>query len=170
MTCIFLLSDTHSHWNNEWVKYFKEADEIWHAGDIGNETIIQHITKYSANKPLRIVYGNIDNSLVRMQTKPYLCFALEGFQILITHNAGPFGKYNTNTKQCIQTHHPHLLICGHSHILKVKWDKFHNLWYINPGAAGLYGSHKISSALLFELHQQKIQNMQIIQWTKEHAG
>lgn len=166
MQKIFLLSDTHADWNDAWIKYINEADEIWHAGDIGNENFIHHLLSISKSKPLRIVYGNIDNQNIRHIAKKYVYFELEGFKILMLHIAGAFQKYNVFTKQLIQNHHPDILVCGHSHILKIQFDTQYNLWYINPGAAGKYGFHKIKTALSFELEQKSIRNMKIIEWQK----
>lgn len=163
---IFLLSDTHSHWNNEWIKYIQNADEIWHAGDIGNAQWIYQLQSLAQQKTIRLVYGNIDGQDARIQTKEHLYFELEGFKVLIIHIAGSFGKYNSLTKQLIQKYSPNILVCGHSHILKIQFDRKFNLWYINPGAAGIYGFHKVSTALFFELHQGKIQNMNVIEWAK----
>lgn len=166
MTKIFLLSDTHSYWNDEWIKHIQNADEVWHAGDIGDETSINKLKSISENRPLRIVYGNIDNHQVRSQTKENLIFEVESFKILMTHIAGKIEKYNEKTKNLILQHRPNILVCGHSHILKIKWDNTYNLWYINPGAAGKYGFHKICTALTFELNADKILNMKIIEWKK----
>lgn len=166
MTKIFLFSDTHSYWNDEWIKYFEQVDEIWHSGDIGNEETLQKILSYSKNKKHRLVYGNIDDNKIRIQTKEHLIFEVEKLKILMIHIAGNFGKYNSVTKSLINKYQPDLLVCGHSHILKVKYDSHYNLWYINPGAAGKYGFHKVSTALFFELNETKIQNMKIIEWNK----
>ncbi|GIV27854.1 MAG: phosphoesterase [Bacteroidia bacterium] len=166
MTKVFLFSDTHSHWNDEWNKHIQNADELWHAGDIGDEEFLNKLKSISVNKKLRIVYGNIDNHNVRTQTQDHLIFELENFKILIIHIAGTFGKYNPQTQKLILQHQPDILVCGHSHILKIKWDEKYKLWYINPGAAGKYGFHKVSTALLFELNDSKISNMQIIEWKK----
>lgn len=166
MTKVFLLSDTHNHWNEEWQKYILAADEIWHAGDIGSVNIISKFQSF--NKTLRFVSGNIDDYPTRIQTKEYLLFDIEQFKILIIHIAGSFGKYNSKTLKLIKTYQPDILVCGHSHILKIQFDEKHNLWYINPGAAGIYGFHKVSTALFFELHQKKIQNMNVIEWEKNN--
>jgi putative phosphoesterase len=166
MTKIFLLSDTHSHWNNEWNKYIESAYEIWHAGDIGNESVLLKIKQIAKDKTVRAVYGNIDGHTIRIQTKEYLSFQLEGLNILIIHIAGSFGKYNQKTKELISVYRPDILVCGHSHILKIKWDEKYQLWYINPGAAGIYGFHKVSTALFFELNQKRIQNLKVIEWKK----
>lgn len=166
MTKIFLLSDTHSHWNDEWNKHIESADEIWHTGDIGNESVLQKIKQIAKDKPVRAVYGNIDGHTIRIQTKEYLSFQLEGLNILIIHIAGSFGKYNQKTKELISVYRPDILVCGHSHILKIKWDENYHLWYINPGAAGIYGFHKVSTALFFELNDKRIQNLKVIEWKK----
>jgi putative phosphoesterase len=166
MTRVFLLSDTHSYWNSEWIKYFEAADQIWHAGDIGDEKLLQKINEYSQNKELKIVYGNIDGNAVRIQTAEHCVFELEGFKVLIIHIAGTFRKYNQHTKDLISRYQPNILVCGHSHILKVRYDPQFHLWYMNPGAAGKYGFHPISTALFFELNEGKIQNFNIIEWEK----
>ncbi|MCX7729451.1 MAG: metallophosphoesterase family protein, partial [Bacteroidia bacterium] len=101
MRKIFLLSDTHSHWNNEWTKYIHQADEIWHAGDIGSHDVLQQFISHSNNKTHRFVFGNIDNQLIRTQTNPYLVFDIEKLKILIVHIAGQFGQYNKNTQELI---------------------------------------------------------------------
>ena len=166
MTKVFLFSDTHSYWNSEWVKYFNEADHIWHAGDIGDENLLCKIKEYCQNKELKIVYGNIDSNPIRFQTAEYCFFNLEGFKILILHIAGAFGKYNQNTKDLISRYQPDILVCGHSHILKVKYDSKFHLWYMNPGSAGKYGFHPKSTALFFELNKGKIKNFNVIEWEK----
>ncbi|RME16497.1 MAG: metallophosphoesterase [Bacteroidetes bacterium] len=170
MRKIFLLSDTHSHWNDEWMKYIIEADEVWHAGDIGSVEWLQKFTDNLKNKTLRFVYGNIDNPTIQAHTHEYLVFNVEQLKILIIHIAGTFGKYNPKTRELILQYHPDILVCGHSHILKIQYDQKFKLWYINPGAAGTYGHHKVSTALQFEIHQDKIKNMKIIEWKKDVAS
>lgn len=167
MRKIFLISDTHSHWHDEWMKYISASDEIWHAGDIGSIELLKKFTDNPKNKILRFVYGNIDNSQIQLQTKEFLVFDVEQLKILIIHIAGTFGKYNQKTRELILQHQPNILVCGHSHILKIQYDEKFNLWYINPGAAGTYGPHKVSTALQFEIHQDKIKNMKIIEWKNE---
>ncbi len=168
MQKIFLLSDTHGFWDDAWIKYIEQADEVWHAGDIGNTFVIDKINNYAKEKMKnRMVYGNIDGQDIRIQTKEYQVFQIEKLTVLITHIAGGFSKYNSQTKRLIQLHHPNILVCGHSHILKIKYDESNKLWYINPGAAGTYGLHYVRTALFFEVNNEKIQNFKIVEWSKK---
>ena len=64
MTKIGLLSDTHGYLDPKIYKYFAEVDEIWHAGDVGDVSVIDELKEF---KPVRGVYGNIDSSDVRLE-------------------------------------------------------------------------------------------------------
>tara|TARA_B100000780_G_C21120405_1_gene453759 strand:+ start:2352 stop:2879 length:528 start_codon:yes stop_codon:yes gene_type:complete len=160
MKKILLLSDTHGHLDNKIKKYIKESDEVWHAGDIGGENIIDSLQKM---KPLRVVFGNIDGYKTRLQAPELLSFNCEGVSVLITHIAGYPGKYNSTTKELIAKYQPKLLICGHSHILKVMRDKNNGHLHMNPGAAGISGFHKIRTMLRFELEKGVIKNLEAIE-------
>lgn len=110
---ILLLSDTHSHFDDKIAFYAAQADEIWHAGDVGTTKVLDAL---SSLKPLRAVYGNIDGHQVRLRTEEFLSFTCEGVRVLITHIAGYPGRYNPTAKKMIEKHQPKLFICGHSHI------------------------------------------------------
>ena len=163
MKKILLLSDTHGTIDEQILKYVKEADEVWHAGDIGHETVTQQLSNL---KPLFAVYGNIDNHECRIQHPEYYFLEKEGVKIIIIHIAGSFGKYNEKVKGLIQKYQPQILVCGHSHILKVAYDEKYNLLYVNPGAAGKHGFHKIRTLLRFELENSNIKNMDVIELGK----
>ncbi|MCB0444009.1 MAG: metallophosphoesterase family protein, partial [Flavobacterium sp.] len=132
MKKILLLSDTHSYIDEKILKYVRLADEVWHAGDIGDLSVTDQIKKL---KPLRAVYGNIDNDKVRMEFPLNNRFFCEGVEVLITHIGGYPGKYNQAIREELRINPPKLFICGHSHILKVQYDKVLNLLHMNPGAA-----------------------------------
>jgi uncharacterized protein len=158
---ILLISDTHSFLDPALDKYFQQADEIWHAGDIGSEELINRIELQA--KTNRIVFGNIDNHLIRVRTNEYLIFELAGMKILMIHIAGPFGKYTPQTRQLIKDYQPGILVCGHSHILKVAFDKHHQLLYMNPGACGNHGFHKVRTVLRFQIKEGKPLNLDVIE-------
>ena len=157
---ILLLSDTHSHIDDIILKYVHLADEVWHAGDIGDLKVTDTIKKI---KPLRAVFGNIDDDKARMEFPLHNRFMCEGVDIWITHIGGYPGKYNPNIKTELQTNPPKLFICGHSHILKVQFDKKLNLLHMNPGAAGISGFHQVRTMLRFEIDGDKIQQLEIIE-------
>ena len=160
MKKILLLSDTHSHIEDAILKYVNQADEVWHAGDIGNLVVTDTIKKL---KPLRAVYGNIDDDKARVEFPLNNRFFCEGVDVWITHIGGYPGKYNQAIRAEIQSNPPKLFICGHSHILKVQFDKTLNLLHMNPGAAGIYGFHQVRTMLRFEIDGEKIQNLEIIE-------
>ncbi len=146
MKRILLLSDTHSHLDDVILKYVDQADEVWHAGDIGNLEVTDTLKNH---KPLRAVYGNIDNDKARMEFPLHNRFFCEGVDVWITHIGGYPEKYNQEIRAEITKNPPKLFICGHSHILKVIYDKKLQLLHMNPGAAGKSGFHQVRTMLRF---------------------
>lgn len=163
MKKIGLLSDTHSYLDPEiLLNYFKDVDEIWHAGDIGEITLVTDILK--KHKPLRCVYGNIDNHIARAEFPLDDRFICEGLNIWITHIGGFPGRYDRRIKEELKQNPPDIFICGHSHILRVMRDaKLNNMLVINPGAAGIHGFHKIRTAMRFTLENKTIKNVEVIE-------
>jgi putative phosphoesterase len=157
---ILLISDTHSHLDSKLNKYILACDEVWHAGDIGNESLCDEITKL---KPLRAVYGNIDSHSIRLSYPEFNNFICEGVNVLITHIGGNPSKYNAKVLNEIKKIQPKVFICGHSHILKVMYDKVNELLFINPGACGVHGFHKVKTAVMFELENAEIKNLAVIE-------
>jgi uncharacterized protein len=164
MKKILLLSDTHSHIDDTILKYVRLADEVWHAGDIGELKVTDEIQKL---KPLRAVYGNIDDDKARMEFPLNSRFFCEKVDVWITHIGGYPGKYNQTIREEIHLNPPKLFICGHSHILKVQFDKKLNLLHMNPGAAGIHGFHQVRTMLRFEIDGDKIQNLEVIEIGKK---
>jgi putative phosphoesterase len=160
MKKILLLSDTHSHIDDTILKYVKLADEVWHAGDIGDLKVTDTIKKL---KPLRAVFGNIDNHEARLEFPLNNRFLCEGVSVLITHIGGYPGKYSPAIREEITQNPPKLFICGHSHILKVMFDKKLNCLHMNPGAAGISGFHQKRTMLRFEIDGDKIQSLELIE-------
>ena len=163
MKKILLLSDTHGHLDDKIIKYVNQADEVWHAGDIGKKEIINYLTEL---KPLKAVFGNIDDKKIRLITKEFLYFNYEKNKILITHIAGYPGKYNKNVNRLISLYEPNILVCGHSHILKVMYDKKNKHLHLNPGAAGISGFQNIRTMLRFKLDSDKIKELEVIELGK----
>lgn len=163
MKKILLLSDTHSFIDKQLLKYVKLADEVWHAGDIGSIEVADTIKKL---KPLRAVYGNIDNALIRTEYPLNNKFTIEKVTVWITHIGGYPNRYDTRIKEEILKNPPQLFISGHSHILKVMYDKKLNLLHINPGAAGKHGFHKVRTMVRFEINEDKITNLEVIELEK----
>ena len=160
MKKIILLSDTHSALDERFLPHLEDANEIWHAGDIGDIKVLENLEKTTK---VRAVYGNIDNHIIRSATKEFINFKCEEVNVLITHIGGYPGKYTKGIKEKIQKLRPKLFICGHSHILKVIFDKRFNLLHMNPGAAGNYGIHKVKTILKFKIDKENITDLKVIE-------
>lgn len=160
---ILLLSDTHSYIDEKILKYAAEADEVWHAGDIGDLKVTDELSKVSK---LRAVYGNIDTTDIRREFPLNNRFMIDGIDVWITHIGGYPGKYSPQIKDEIYKNPPNLFICGHSHILKVMPDKRLNLLHMNPGAVGQHGFHQVRTMLRFEINRSKIENLEVIEWKR----
>ncbi len=160
MKRIGLLSDTHSHLDDSIFQYFEECDEIWHAGDIGDAEVAGRLEAF---RPLRAVYGNIDDMLMQRRFPEDLRFVCEGVDVFITHIGGYPGRYSKRAREIIRQNPPRLFICGHSHILKVMPDKKYGLLHINPGAAGQEGFHKVKTIVRFTLESGAIRDLQVIE-------
>ena len=163
MVRILLLSDTHSYIDNQILKFVEQADEVWHAGDIGDIKVTDTIKEL---KPLRAVYGNIDNAQIRTEFPLDNEFTVEGVSVYMTHIGGYPPKYNQRTREKLQLSPPDLCICGHSHILKVMPDRKLDLLHMNPGAAGKHGFHSIRTMLRFTIDKKEIKNLEVIELGK----
>ena len=148
MKKILLLSDTHGHVDDHIMKYVKESDEVWHAGDIGTTQVTETISNL---KPLRAVFGNIDNHELRLSFPEELLFECEDMNIYMTHIGGKPGRYSKGISEKIRSLKPEIFICGHSHILKIQFDKVNQLLFINPGAIGKHGFHKVRTMVRLSL-------------------
>jgi putative phosphoesterase len=162
---ILLISDTHSFLDYKLIKHIQNADEVWHAGDIGAVDVCNQIEKY---KPLKAVYGNIDDQEIRNKFPENNFFVCEQMKVLITHIAGYPNRFSERAKKIIQQFQPQLFICGHSHILKILFDKENNFLFINPGAAGKHGFHVIKTAVSFEIENAQIKNLNVIELGKRN--
>ncbi len=163
MIKILLLSDTHSYIDDQILKFVKQADEIWHVGDIGDIKVTDTIKNL---KPLRAVYGNIDNTEIRSEFPLDNKFTIENVSVWMTHIGGYPNRYDVRIREEIKNKPPKLFISGHSHILKVQYDKNLNLLHINPGAAGKHGHHQIRTMIRFVIDKSEIKNLEIIELEK----
>lgn len=163
MTKILLLSDTHSYIDDAILKHVKQADEVWHAGDIGDLKVTDAIQKL---KPLRAVYGNIDDDKARMEFPENNRFMCEGVDVWITHIGGYPNRYDIRIREEIKKNPPKLFISGHSHILKVMQDKKLNLLHMNPGAAGKHGFQQVRTMLRFVIEGTTIKDLEVIESKK----
>ena len=160
MKRIGLLSDTHSTLSTRVFKFFESVDEIWHAGDIGN---IETAEKLAAYKPLKAVYGNIDGTEIRVSYPKNQLFICEEVKVLITHIGGYPGRYEKEARQLIESEKPGMFICGHSHILKLMYDKKHELLHINPGAAGNSGFHHVITCVRFIIDGKEVRDLEVFE-------
>lgn len=157
---IGLLSDTHGHLDENIFQYFDTCDEIWHAGDIGSHALADKLEKF---KPLRAVFGNIDDKKMQLRFPEHQRFTLNGLDVWMTHIGGYPGKYPKNIKAQMLSNPPKLFISGHSHILKIVPDETFKLLHINPGACGKEGWHKMKTILRFSIENAQIKDLELIE-------
>lgn len=160
MAKIGVLSDTHAYLHPKVFDFFAPCDEIWHCGDIGNLELLNRLELF---KPLRAVYGNIDGTDIRNKCNEHEIFSIEQTKICMTHIGGYPPRYNPTALHLIKTHKPAVFLCGHSHILRVKYDESNKLLYINPGAAGLEGFHTMITFLRFDLKNNTPSDMEVFE-------
>lgn len=163
MTRIGLLSDTHGYVHLELERIFEACEEIWHAGDFGTFDTVRALR---AIKPMRGVFGNIDGQDIRMSFPKYQRFMCEEVDVLMTHIGGYPGNYPSDVRNILQKNPPKLFVAGHSHILKIQYDKHHNMLYINPGAAGKNGFHKVITMVRFTIDKSDIKDLEIVEFAR----
>jgi uncharacterized protein len=164
---IGLISDTHGFLDKRVFSYFAACDEVWHAGDIGSLELVEQLHSF---KPLKAVFGNIDDKEMQTRFPEDQRFRCEDLNIWITHIGGVPPNYNPRVKKILKENTPDIFICGHSHILRVKKDPaFNNMLYINPGAAGNHGFHAIKTLIRFDIERKEIKNMEVIELGKRGA-
>ncbi len=188
MTRIGLISDTHGYLDPRLLELLSDVDEVWHAGDIGSMAVLEQLRAF---KPLRAVYGNADGQDIRQSVEPgarlafssdpeertaaeeeskrrgMLSFKVEGVEILMTHIGGYPGKYSRTAAAAIKSERPQIFVAGHSHILRVMYDKVNDCLHLNPGACGHYGIHTKRTALRFAIDGTDIKEMEIIELNPE---
>lgn len=165
MQKIFILSDTHNYLDPRWVPYIHEADVLWHAGDIGTTEVTDALKKI---KPLHAVYGNIDGAELRTEFPLITHFTCEQVRVGITHIAGTPGKYKPDAKHLLEQEVPDILVCGHSHILKVMRDETYNrMLFINPGAAGVHGFHTVQTAIKIKIEGKRVYDLEVVELPRE---
>ncbi|MDF2448760.1 MAG: metallophosphoesterase [Bacteroidota bacterium] len=165
MTHILLISDTHGHLDKTLLKYIHAADEVWHAGDIGNSLVTERIKSL---KILRAVHGNIDDAPTRKEFPKNLIFNCEGVKVFITHICGQPSNYLKEVKEILSNEKPKVFICGHSHILKVMYQPQYEVLHMNPGACGVHGFHQMKTALRFTIDKDEIKDLAVIELGKRH--
>lgn len=167
LSCIMkigLLSDTHGFLDPKIFDHFRDCNEVWHAGDIGNVKVADQLESF---RPLRAVYGNIDDKDIQTRFPEDLFFLCEGLSVWMTHIGGAPPRYNPGIKKMLATRIPDIFICGHSHVLRVAKDPaFGGMLYLNPGAAGNQGFHHVKTLLRFEITNKEVKNMEVIELGK----
>lgn len=157
---IGLLSDTHGWIHPRLFGFFKDVDEIWHAGDIGN---LETADALAAFKPLKAVYGNIDDAKVRKAYHENLKFKAESLNVWITHIGGSPGHYDKRLRTELYNNPPDIFVCGHSHIAVVRKDARAGFLHVNPGAAGYNGFHKYMTAIRLCIDGKRIYDLELIE-------
>ena len=161
MIRICLLSDTHGYLDPAIMPFLAACDEVWHAGDIGDVSVLRQLE--NSVKMVRAVYGNIDGREVRSETQEVLACEVEQRKVLMVHIGGYPGKYPASVRRLIEAHAPDIFVCGHSHILKVMYDDRYHMLALNPGACGKSGFHLVRTLLQFTIDGRDIRDMSVVE-------
>ncbi|MBR1630774.1 MAG: metallophosphoesterase family protein [Paludibacteraceae bacterium] len=164
MTRIGILSDTHGRLDDRILTYFADVDEIWHAGDIGSADVLYRLQGVART---RAVFGNIDGYDLRLKLSKRLRFTCEGVDVLLTHIAGYPGHYDASVRAELMSHPPRLLVCGHSHILRVMHDARLQMLCVNPGAAGTYGQQTVQTLIRMAVDGPDIKDLEVIELARK---
>lgn len=160
MKRIGILSDTHGFWDDKYLFHFADCDEIWHVGDIGSDIITNKLEEF---RPLRAVYGNIDGGIIRQKYSETLRFKIEDCNVLMKHIGGYPGRYDASVRKELYERPPHLFVSGHSHILKVIFDKQLGCLHINPGAAGKQGWQQVRTLVKITIDRDKFKDLEVVE-------
>lgn len=158
---IGLLSDTHSHWDDRMTHHLADCHEIWHAGDVGDLTVLDAMGQLNAH--VRVVFGNIDDHRIRAETNETLHWEIQGLRFCMTHIGGRPGRYAKGIRSLLNETRPDVFICGHSHLLKVQRDPSFDGLYINPGAAGIHGFHRKRTLIKFSIVESQLTQMRVVE-------
>lgn len=160
MKRIGILSDTHGFWDDKYLFHFADCDEIWHVGDIGSDIITNKLEEF---RPLRAVYGNIDSGIIRQKYSETLRFKIEDCNVLMKHIGGYPGRYDASVRKELYERPPQLFVSGHSHILKVIFDKQLGCLHINPGAAGKQGWQQVRTLVKITIDRDKFKDLEVVE-------
>lgn len=165
MTKVGLIADTHGYLDPQVKEYFKDRDEIWHAGDFGNMSVAERLKEVA---PLIGVYGNVDGKELRKEFPQNQRFERKGVNVWMTHIGGTPGRYALPVRKELEENPPDVFICGHSHILKIARDPaMDKMIFMNPGAAGKHGFQVYRTCVRFEIHDGKFHNVEVINLGKQ---
>ena len=160
MKRIGILSDTHGFWDDKYLFHFADCDEIWHVGDIGSDIITNKLEEF---RPLRAVYGHIDGGIIRQKYSETLRFKIEDCNVLMKHIGGYPGRYDASVRKELYERPPQLFVSGHSHILKVIFDKQLGCLHINPGAAGKQGWQQVRTLVKITIDRDKFKDLEVVE-------
>lgn len=167
MKRIGIISDTHALWDDRYAAHFAACDEVWHAGDIGSEEIIDRLA--AVVPVVRAVYGNVDGGTLRQRLNETEIFTVEGVKVVMTHIGGYPGRYAPGIRQRLSLSKPQLFVCGHSHILKIVPDRALGCLVVNPGAAGRQGWQRVRTLVTLDLDDGRIAHAQVIELADSNA-
>lgn|SRR5574344_2075513 len=163
MTKIGVMSDSHGLVPKQVYSFFKDVDVILHAGDIGGSDVLNELRLF---KKTIAVYGNCDDRYGLEDVSGIQLINIEQVKIMMTHIGGYPKHYNPDMISYFKDNKPNLFICGHSHILKVVYDKDYDFLVINPGACGHQGFHTVRTLVRFEIDGQEIKNLDVMDFDK----
>lgn len=155
-----ILSDTHNHFHPQLEEDLADVDLILHAGDIGDPSVIDGLERIA---PVEAVWGNIDGSPMRRRYPEHWRAELEGVDLWMTHIAGRPGRWQQGMGRKLKEDTPDILICGHSHILRIeRVQELGGMLFLNPGAAGRHGFHQKATCVRLHLEDGSARQAEVV--------
>lgn len=168
MTTLGILSDTHGYFHPALPDDLAGVDLILHAGDIGDLSILDGL---EAVAPVKAVWGNVDDVSIRRRIPEQQRFTVEGLDVWMVHIAGRPGRWQEGAGKKLRADPPDVLVCGHSHILRVeRVEALDDMLYVNPGAAGKQGLHREKTCLRLTIEEGRPTEMQVVHLDQEGAS
>src|SRR5882672_10343449 len=125
-----IISDTHGLLRPEVHEVFRDVDRILHAGDVGDESILEELKLIA---PLVAVYGNTDGSDLRSLLPEVLHETIDGFRFVVTHGHRLGAPTPDDLKQ--EYADADVIIYGHTHRPLIRNMPDFSV-VLNPGSAG----------------------------------
>ncbi len=145
---IGVISDTHGYVDPRIAAAFAGVDVIMHAGDVGGAHVLDALREIA---PLHAVYGNNDEKLGGLGLRLRQDFALGGVRFHLVHQL-PHARPGAATG---------VVVFGHSHRALI--EPRDGVLYVNPGAAGRVGFHKLQTVALMRLKRGVIAEARIVE-------
>ena len=148
---IGVISDTHGYLHPHVLDLLSGVEHILHAGDIGDDAIIQELGKLA---PVTVVRGNNDRTGPESLYPEEITFELGGHRFFLTHQVNPPKRPTEAAMRPYVDKGAEVVVYGHSHT--AFQERIGGVLFFNPGAAGKRRFKVVPSIGLLELSEGRV--------------